>query len=100
MISTPIALEGYPARLSLNVDGQSEHWRVRCSVLDERMCPLPSFGTADCRPVAAGLAEPVTWADSLDVIPPTEGRIRLRVDFGGIRPEDASLYALYLDPVE
>ena len=35
----------------------------------------------------------------LDTIPPTEGRIRLRVDFGGIRPEDANLYALYLDPV-
>lgn len=97
VISAPIDLEGRPARLSLNVDGQGEHWQVRCSVLDERMCPLPGFAAADCRPVAAGLAEPVTWADGLDAIPPTEGRIRLRVDFGGIRPEDASLYALYLE---
>ncbi len=99
VISAPIDLEGRPARLSLNVDGQGEHWQVRCSVLDERMCPLPGFTAADCRPVAAGLAEPVTWANGLDAIPPAEGRIRLRVDFGGIRPEDATLYALYLDPV-
>ena len=27
------------------------------------------------------------------------GPIRARVDFGGVRPEDVRLYAVYLDPV-
>lgn len=33
-----------------------------------------------------------------DVIESVTGPIRVRVDFGGVRPEDVRLYAVYLDP--
>lgn len=47
-------------------------------------------------PAGPGLAQPITWENS-DVIDGVTGPIRVRADFGGVRPEDVRLYAVYLD---
>lgn len=100
VISAPIDLEGKAARLRVNVDGIGEHAHLRCAVLDERMRPLPGYGIGDCEgPRASGLSEAVQWT-AHDRIRAQAGRIRLRVEFGGVRPEDVSLFALYLDEAD
>lgn len=48
-------------------------------------------------PAGSGLAQPIAWQGH-DVIDGVTGPIRVRVDFGGVRPEDVRLYAVYLDP--
>jgi hypothetical protein len=50
------------------------------------------------KPAGPGLAQPITWQDH-EVIDGVTGPIRVRVNFGGVRPEDVRLYAVYLDPV-
>ena len=47
-------------------------------------------------PNEPGLAQPVVWGDKKEVI--TNGPIRIRVDFTGVRPEDLRLYAIYVQP--
>ena len=95
VISAPIDLEGKPASLDLNVDGLGEHSSLRCAVLDERHQPLPGFALDDCMaPAASGFQQRVHWRGGEKIA--SAGRIRVRVQFTGIRPEDVALYALYL----
>lgn len=96
VISAPIDLEGEAATLDLNVDGLGEHAAVTCSILDEQHRPLPNFSSGDCLPLReSGLAQRMRWHGG-ERISHAGGRIRLRIDFAGIRPEDTALYALYL----
>ena len=96
IISAPIDLEGKPARLSLNVDRLHEHSRIRVAILDEGLNPLPGYNHADCdAPRMSGLDQCVSWGGNRDIHSPS-GRIRVRVDFGGLRFEDTRLYAVYL----
>ena len=96
IISAPIDLEGQAARLSLNADRIGEHSALSVEILDEWLNPLPGYSHADCIPPSqAGLAQPVRFGDN-DAIRCSAGRIRIRVDFKGIRFEDARLYAVYL----
>ena len=93
-ISAPTDLEGKPASLDLNVDGLGEHSSLRCAVLDERHQPLPGFALDDCMaPAASGFRQRVHWRGGEKIA--SAGRIRVRVQFTGIRPEDIALYALY-----
>lgn len=96
IISAPIDLEGQPASLALNVDGLGDHSRIVCSILDEQLRPIPGYGVDGCLPLtASGLSQMVRWQGQ-ERIAFDQGRIRVRIEFQGIRPEDASLYAIYL----
>ncbi len=96
IISTPIDLEGKAARLSLNVDRLSQHSRLSVSILDERLNPLPGYASQDCDPPEeSGYNQALSWRGQ-DAIASKAGRVRIRVDFGGVRPEDPRLYAMYL----
>ena len=56
------------------------------------------LGKTACRLNSDGLRQLVQWQDWKTVSNVTE-RIRVRIDFDGIRFEDTRLYAIYLDAV-
>ena len=96
VISAPIDLEGKPARISLNVDGLCEYTQVRTEILDEQFGVLQGFSRDDCvSPNASGFHQPVVWHDR--EIVDAQGPIRICVNFRGVRPEDAKLYAVYVE---
>ena len=96
VISAPIDLEGKPAALRVNVDGLSAHAELRVSVIDRRFRPLPGYGSEACTgPERSGFAEPVTWRGRQTIA--CGEPVRLRFDFGGVRPEDVKLFAAYLE---
>ena len=99
IISAPIDLEGKVARLFLNIDRVNEYSNVSVEILDERLNPLPGYSRGLCNtPAEDGFKQLVTWGGK-DAISSGEGRIRVRVDFTGIRFEDVRLYAIYLNEV-
>ena len=90
------ALEPLDGALELhaNVSGLGEHTHLLLDVLDESFQPIDALGSFTI--VENGFCVPVRIARPID---PSSGRVRLRVRFGGARPEDARLHALYLgDP--
>ena len=94
-ISQPILLEGRPARISLNVDGLSEHAGVRISILDEQLRDVAGYEAANCTgPLRSGLRRQVRWGPREAIV--SDAAVRIRVDFAGVRPEDVRLYAVYL----
>lgn len=96
IVSAPIDLENRPARLSLNVDLPNEHCGVSVEILDERFNPIAGYSHADCQaPTTGGYNQPVSWNGN-ETIKVFGQRIRVRIDFTGIRFEDLSLYAIYL----
>lgn len=97
VISAPIDLGGRPAQVAVNAAGLSQHAQMTVEVLDERFRPLAGYSHRDCRPLQAGLRQPVTWRGRA-VVDGSGGPIRLRVNYAGVRPEDPQLYAIYLDP--
>jgi hypothetical protein len=106
--------------LFANADGLGRHFELRFELLDEGFHPIAGFSGDDAAVLAAldttadgqdiqrvpgdpgddesgevpGLRIPVEWAAG--AIPAGKGPIRIKGSFGGIRPEDAHLYALYL----
>ena len=108
-------------KLTANVDGLGQHSQLRFELLDERFHPIDGFSGDDAAVLTAldttadgqdiqrvpgdagdeesgavpGLRVPVQWAKG--PIPAGKGPIRLKVTFGGVRPEDAHLYAMYLE---
>ena len=98
VVSAPIDLEGGAARLSVNVEGINEHSAITVEIQDQAFRPVPGYERDTSQaPVGPGLAQPITWEDQ-DEIAGVTGPIRVRVNFGGVRPEDVRLYAVYLDP--
>ena len=108
-------------KLSANVGGLGQHSELRFELLDESLHPMEGFRGDDAAILTAldttadgediqrvpgdagdeksgqvpGLRVPVEWAKG--PIPAGEGPIRIKVTFGGVRPEDAHLYAMYLE---
>ena len=96
-VSAPIDLEGQPARLCLNVDGLSEYTQVRVEILDEQFNPLPGYTRDLCTsPDSSGFCQPVAWVGR-ERVTDVAGPIRVLVNFRGIRPEDAKVYAVYIE---
>ena len=95
VISAPIDLEGQPARVSLNVDGLSEHAQITVEILDERFQSVEGYSGEDCAPLESGLDQTVKWKKH-ERIEKIHGAIRLRLNYIGIRPEDPKLYAIYV----
>ena len=99
IISAPIDLEGKAAQLRLNVDGIHDYSGLSVEILDERLKPLPAYSRENCDLLSQnGYNQLVTWGGRETISNPS-GRIRLRIDFTGVRPEDVSLYAIYLNEV-
>ena len=95
VISAPIDLEGQAARVALNVDGLSEHAQVSVEILDEQFRSVAGYAADACAPLQSGLEQIVTWKGRETVA--TDGSIRVRINFAGIRPEDPQVYATYVD---
>ena len=73
-----------------------EHSELIVEVLDEQFRPLPGYSGEACVPLREpGLRQPVVW-QGRDSVSEIAGPFRLRVTFGGLRPEDARLHALYV----
>ena len=95
-VSAPVDLEGQPARVSLNVEGIGEYCGVSVEVLDERFRTLDGYGADDCADLRnPGLKQAVSWGERQTV--ETSGPVRIKVNFQGVRPEDARLYAVYME---
>ena len=100
IVSAPIDLEGQSARLSLNIDRPNEHCGVSVEILDERFISIEGYTHADCQsPTESGFNQVVRWGDK-ETIANVNGRIRIRINFTGIRFEDVHLYAAYLEAVK
>ncbi len=97
-VSAPVDLEGGAARLAVNVEGVNEHSSITVEIQDHAFRPIQAYARDHSQgPAGPGLAQPIAWRDH-DVIEAVTGPVRVRVDFGGVRPEDVRLYAVYLDP--
>lgn len=66
-------------------------------VLDEQFRPFPVYSGDDCVPlVEDGFRQPVVWKSG-HALPSAGASFRLQINYGGgVRPEDARLYALYV----
>ena len=96
LVSCPLRASGPAASIYVNADGLSEHSFLKVEVLDTHFRPLPEYAADRCLPVVgSGLRQQVVWRGTkgLEAI----GRpFRVRVNWGGLRPEDARLYAIYV----
>ena len=78
------------------MSGLSEYAEISVEILTERFEAISGFGRDECTgPKESGLRQLVTWGnrESLENI---DGKIRVRVNFGGIRPEDVKIHAIYV----
>jgi hypothetical protein len=97
VVSAPLDLERKAARVFVNVDGLSEHSRIEVGVLSERFEPIAGFEPEACvAPSESGLRQPIRWQEH-DRIQNVDERVRLRLSFGGLRPEDVRIYAVYVE---
>lgn len=95
-VTCPLRAEGPECRVFLNVGGLSGHGELRVEVLDEQFRPVPGYSGDACIPFReSGLRQPVSWKDHGDTLR-SDGPFHLQVTWGGIRPEDIRLYALYV----
>tara|TARA_A100001037_G_scaffold306595_1_gene353064 strand:- start:1800 stop:3266 length:1467 start_codon:yes stop_codon:yes gene_type:complete len=100
-VSAPIDLQGKPARVSINAEGLGDHGQVSVEILDETLLPVEAYGREQATPiVAAGFDQTAEWGAVHDVRMAGSGKVRLRVHIEGVRPEDARVYAVYLDAVQ
>ena len=95
-ITCPLRSDRSAGRVFVNAGGLSRHSELSVEVLDEQFHPVEGYSGDACIPLKEpGLRQPVSWkgmADTIDV----SGAFRLQVTWGGIRPEDIKLYALYV----
>ena len=65
-------------------------------ILTERFEAIPGLTRDDCTgPKESGLRQLVTWG-SRERLENIDGKVRVRVNFGGIRPEDVKIHAIYV----
>ncbi len=63
--------------------------------LDQRLNPLPGYSRENCDLLPEnGYNQVISWGGR-GAISHNTGRIRIRIDFTGIRPEEFHLYAIY-----
>jgi hypothetical protein len=77
-----------------------EHSSMTVELCDEQFHPLPGYSGADCVPLQTpGLRQRIRWREH-EAIAGVERPVRLRVNFGGLRPEDIKLFALYISTAD
>jgi hypothetical protein len=94
-ISAPLRV-GDGARIFVNADGLGAESRLRVTVLSEQLVPLDGYAAGDAIPITdSGFGRSAAWRRKGDL--GRQGRpIRVRVDWEGTRPEDARVYAVYV----
>jgi hypothetical protein len=95
-ITCPIRLEDKGGKVYLNADGLSEDSYLKVELLDEQLRGVAGYSGADSALVKqSGLRQPVQWGKkkSLQKFPHA---LRVRITYGGLRPEDARVYAVYV----
>ena len=96
LTSCPMKLAREGGRVLVNADGLSDRTELRVELLDRELKPIPGYTLQDCVPIqTSGFRQAATWhgKETLEVFPHP---IRVRVVFGGVRPEDVKLYAIYV----
>ncbi|MDP6154096.1 MAG: hypothetical protein QF785_12000 [Phycisphaeraceae bacterium] len=95
-ITCPIKSDNAAGRVFVNADGLGEHSELTVQVLDEQFRPAPGYSGDACVAIKEpGLRQPVSFSDKGDTINIAEP-FRLQVTWGGVRPEDARLFAVYV----
>ncbi|PYV07565.1 MAG: hypothetical protein DMG07_28285 [Acidobacteria bacterium] len=95
-ISAPIQAPRDGAGVAVNADGLSADSFLRVEVLSEQLVPLQGYSADDALPITeSGLRRPAAWRgrESLGKL---SQPIRIRVNWGGTRPDKARVYAVYL----
>jgi len=96
-VSAPVDLAGTPASVYVNAGGLSEDSRISVELCDERFAEIPGYTAQECiGPMKPGLHERAQW-QTRKVIEGVDGPVRIRVSFGGKRPEDVRIYAIYVE---
>ncbi|MSU65222.1 MAG: hypothetical protein EXS38_03775 [Opitutus sp.] len=94
-VSRPLFKPG--ARLFVNVDGLSEETHLTVEILDEQFRPIPGYSGEDCVALdKSGLRQPVTWRGK-NTLANGDRPVRVRVNWVGVAPDAAKLYAIYLE---
>ncbi|MDB6092839.1 MAG: hypothetical protein JWM32_401 [Verrucomicrobia bacterium] len=95
-VTCPVQATSAEVRAFLNVSGLGANTQVRVSLLDEGFHPLPGYSGGDSAIVTTnGFRSAVTWKSG-GTLPVSHRPIHVSLEFVGVRPEDARLYALYL----
>ncbi|MBM4084630.1 MAG: hypothetical protein FJ272_07555 [Planctomycetes bacterium] len=98
-ISCAVQITQGRVRAFLNASGLGAHASLRVSLLDDTFRPIAGYSGADAAVVAdASFRAPLTWKQG-DVLGESLGEVHLQVEFLGVRPEDARLHAIHLEPV-
>jgi len=95
-ISCPVQLGSGGARVFVNADGFSEHNHITVEILDREFKGVKGYSGEDCTPIAEdGFRQQVVWRDRQTIDGP-DHPVRIRVNYGGVRPEDIRVYAVYV----
>jgi hypothetical protein len=96
VISCPLHVRRDDAGVYLNVDGLGQYSQLRVELLDLQFRPIPGYSGQDCvLENAAGLRQRAAWKRG-DSIGHLDQPVRVRVNWEGVRPEDARLYGVYV----
>ena len=89
------------AKQTVPVSGLSEHSRITVEVLNEQFEKIHGYTDADFIPWNddSSVRLPVRWQHG-DVIEGMSEPIRIRVNWDGLRLEDARVYAVYVEMAE
>ncbi len=91
-------LDETDCRVFVNTNGLSENSFLKVEICDEQFRVIPGYSGEACVPVAeSGFKQAVAWRDTGNLAG-IDGPIRVRVNYGGLRPEDIRVYAVYVSP--
>jgi hypothetical protein len=96
----PIKISQYGAKVFVNVSGLSDHSQITVEILNERFERLEGYTSSDFIPLKenSGFRIPIKWKQN-DVIITKSELIRIRVNWDGLRLEDARIYAVYIENI-
>jgi len=96
VVSCPLRFEREGARLFVNADGLSDNTQLAVELLGRDFQPLPGYSGEDCVPLRTSeFRQAVRWRNK-ETLEAFSLPTHLRVKFGGVRPEDVKLYAIYV----
>ena len=96
VISCPLHVRRNDAGVYLNVDGLGQYSQLRVELLDLQFRPIPGYAGDDCVVESeAGLRQRAAWKRG-GSIGHLDQPVRVRINWEGVRPEDARLYGVYV----
>ena len=96
-ISCPIELEQEGCRIYVNADRVGAHSQLRVELLNREFMPIAGYSGDDCVVLSdSGMRQPVCWRHG-DTVQKFDHPVRVRVNWEGMRAEDARLFAVYVN---